>query len=1857
MKKPLFGAVIALSAIFAVIAGVRAATWTTNSNSSGSRTWFGIACSSDCSKILAVDNSSSSANMYLSPDGGVTWNTLTGAGTRQWKHAAISADGTTMLVSELDGWLWYSTNTGSTWATAATIGTGQWTGVDISDDGTTMVAIANGGGKVGFWKSTNTGASWTNPTGLGSLTPNAIACSSDCSKIIVGMFGNNIYRSSDTGANWSALSNSTSGFYTGVASSSDGTKLAAVLSFGGALSTSSNSGTSWTDQSDAGTGGGGLWSGVAMSSDGTTMLAVTTTIVRLSTNSGVNWTTQTDPGTATWRRATMSSDGTFMAVGGTSTYIWTSGTPPVTAPTVTTRPASSITTTTVTLNGTITSTGNANPTTRGFEYGTSSTSFSLSTFATGSFTATAYSMNVTGLSCNTGYYYRAYATNTGGTGYGTATGFTTSACPTAPTTTTGTATSFTYGTATISGTITSTGGENPSSRYVEYGLTASYGLTSTVETGSFATGSFTARAKGLAQGSTYHYRMCSTNTAGTGCGSDSTFTTLAAPGQPTGLSATAGYAQVSLTWAAPASSGDYTLTDYLVEYKPSADSSWILFADGVSTATSATVTGLSNGSGYDFRVSAKSYAGAGTASSTASATPSSTSTAPNAPSGLAGTGASGQISLTWSAPSNNGGSAITDYVVQYKTLTATSYTTFSDGTSTTAAATVTGLTNGTGYNFRVAATNSVGTSSYSSAITVGAGSAIYRHILGTGQSLAEGVNSAPALSTTQPYSNKSLSNTPISGLSAPLIALVEGVVARESPASGRANSLAAAMSGNPGIIDTIHAAGGVGYSGIKKGGSNAAYSNGQTQASVAKAQTIAAGAYYLPFAVTIVHGETDQINGTSQSAYAADMAEMQVDYEGDWNALTGRSDTIPLFQSQMNTNSVGYIATAQLDAHRANPGKVILIGPKYQYDYGADDHLHLTNTSSKLLGEMFGKVMKKVLVDGQTWDPLMPVSVTRSGTTVLVDVHIPTGALAIDTTNMAARTDYGFEFVQTGGSAISVTAVSLTDSNRKIALTLSGVPDGTNPRIRYAWGCENHPNDNTYSQCGDPDDSGANGGNIRDTDSTTSPSSAGTGTALYDWLVTFDDPITDTTYPNAPTSFTVTPSSGQAALVWAEPEVDGGASITDYVVEYKSSSASAWSTFSDGTSTATSATVTGLSNGTLYQFRVSGVNSIGQGDPSVVVYTTSAGVPDAPTSLAGTGGNAQVSLTWSAPASTGGSAISDYIVEYKTSAATSFSTFADGTSASTSALVTGLANNTAYDFRVYAVNASGTSSASGTASATTSGVPDAPTSLSATVGNAEISLTWTAPSDNGSAITDYVIEYRLTAATAFSTFSDGTSTATSATVTSLTNGSDYTFRVSATNAVGTSSASSTTTATPAAVPDAPTSLAATPGNVQVSLTWTAPSGNGSSITDYVVEYKTSAATSFSTFADGTSTATSATVTSLSNGTAYDFRVSATNSIGTGSVSATASATPRTTPGQPTGLAATAGDSQVTLAWSAPASNGGSAITDYVIEYRLSTATAFSTFADGTSTTTAATVTGLSNDSAYDFQVTAVNASGSGTASATASATPVAASSSSDSSTPAVRRSTANYVQALNAAREAGRVSATASGTYRSPIDLSVRSCPAFAGNISYNSKANSTAEVTIWQAFYNQELGTALPLTGFFGPMTLQATKDFQARYAAEVLVPGGLARPTGTIYGYTRAKANALLGCGGTAVPVAAPASVPPVAPAAPAAPVAAPAGSYASPIDGSPKACPAFSTDAQYDSQANDRAEVRLWQAFFNKELGTSLELSGYFGSGTLQAAKDFQTRYATEILAPGNLTKATGTIYGYTRAKANALLGCTN
>ena len=377
--------------------------------------------------------------------------------------------------------------------------------------------------------------------------------------------------------------------------------------------------------------------------------------------------------------------------------------------------------------------------------------------------------------------------------------------------------------------------------------------------------------------------------------------------------------------------------------------------------------------------------------------------------------------------------------------------------------------------------------------------------------------------------------------------------------------------------------------------------------------------------------------------------------------------------------------------------------------------------------------------------------------------------------------------------------------------------------------------------------------------------------------------------PEAPIGLTAKPGNSQVTLSWAAPASNGGSQVSGYNV-FEGTTAVLSGNAPVANVTGTTVTLAGLTNGTTYYFWVTAVNGVGEGPPSNEVQAIPATVPGAPTGLTATPGNSQVTLSWAAPASNGGSQVSGYNVFEGTTAVLSGSAPVANVTG-TSYTVTGLTNGTTYYFTVTAVNGVGEGQASNEVQAIPATVPGAPTGLTATPGNSQVTLSWAAPASNGgSQVTGYDL-YVGTAADLSGNAPVARVTDTLVTVTNLVNGTRYHFRVTAVNRVGDGPASNEVSAVPLTVPGAPTGLTATPGNSQVTLSWAAPASGGTAISGYNVFEGTRPGGENRTPVNGSLvTATSYTVTGLTNGTTYYFTVIAVNAAGQGPLSAEAPAT-------------------------------------------------------------------------------------------------------------------------------------------------------------------------------------------------------------------------------------------------------------------------------------------------------------------------------------------------------------------------------
>ena len=198
--------------------------------------------------------------------------------------------------------------------------------------------------------------------------------------------------------------------------------------------------------------------------------------------------------------------------------------------------------------------------------------------------------------------------------------------------------------------------------------------------------------------------------------------------------------------------------------------------------------------------------------------------------------------------------------------------------------------------------------------------------------------------------------------------------------------------------------------------------------------------------------------------------------------------------------------------------------------------------------------------------------------------------------------------------------------------------------------------------------------------------------------------------PTAPRNLTATPQSNGTSVVldWDVPSDNGGASISDY--EYSDDDGS---TFTAIGSTDTDVTVTGLEKNTEYDFRVRAVNSEGSGTATATVTaTTDSTVPNAPTGLSVTVGETIADLSWTAPSDTGGEAITSYEVSSDDG-----STWIDTGDTDLTYQITGLTANTEYDFKVRAINAEGSGTASSTVTETTDAAVSALSFGSQTIAN------------------------------------------------------------------------------------------------------------------------------------------------------------------------------------------------------------------------------------------------------------------------------------------------------------------------------------------------------------------------------------------------------------------------------------------------------------------------------------------------------------------------------------------------------------
>ena len=459
--------------------------------------------------------------------------------------------------------------------------------------------------------------------------------------------------------------------------------------------------------------------------------------------------------------------------------------------------------------------------------------------------------------------------------------------------------------------------------------------------------------------------------------------------------------------------------------------------------------------------------------------------------------------------------------------------------------------------------------------------------------------------------------------------------------------------------------------------------------------------------------------------------------------------------------------------------------------------------------------------------------------------------------------------------------------------------------------------------------------------------------------------------PSAPTSMNGTPGNAQVSLYWSAPSSTGSTPIGDYTVQYATSPYSSWTTAAMCTGTSTSCIVTGLTNGTNYEFEVAAANSIGQGvfsTPSTPIAPS--GPPGAPTITSITPSDGSLSVAFSAASS------SLSILDYEYSVDDGATWTSSGVTTSPM-VVNGLTDGTTYPVEIRAVNSSGAGTASPAVSGTPSALPGAPTITSITPGSdgTSLGIAFVPGYTGGSPITSYQYATSVGAGTSsFNSWTTASGTTSPLTAIGLTSGTTYSVEIRALNSNGAGPASVYVVGATLTVPVTPiiTSITPSDSSLQVTYTiYTSANDGGSAISG--VDYSLDGG---ATWVSAGTLADPFTISSLTNGTLYSVILSAANGVGSSSSSSSSSGTPQTIPGAPTQVQASGGATSAQVSWAAPSANGGATVTSYTVS-AFAASSGGSAIATCTTSALTCPVSGLTNDATYYFSVVATNAAGAG----------------------------------------------------------------------------------------------------------------------------------------------------------------------------------------------------------------------------------------------------------------------------------------
>lgn len=339
------------------------------------------------------------------------------------------------------------------------------------------------------------------------------------------------------------------------------------------------------------------------------------------------------------------------------------------------------------------------------------------------------------------------------------------------------------------------------------------------------------------------------------------------------------------------------------------------------------------------------------------------------------------------------------------------------------------------------------------------------HLISLGQSLSIGQYSSPVQTTTAFDPGRAVMfsagikatgtaqsggflNEPVSASDvASFVNAVES--GTESPMSQSAVEMLAGEAATTGALLSAHGIGGASYAQIKKG--TTPYNN--MLVAVRRAYLLCAllGVDYAVPWLAFNHGQADY--SASLATYLGDLNELQADVTADFNAITGGSDEVALVLEQMSNwtpygAATSEVPLAQLQAYLDDPDKFPLVGPSYMFN--TIDLIHPDGPASANMGARRGRALAQLRA-GTYAGPLHIVSAVRTGANIVLTYNRPHGGDPLDiyTSLVTDPGDYGYAFVQTGGSAVTISSVTATGDD-EITITLSATPTGTAQKIHYA---------------------------------------------------------------------------------------------------------------------------------------------------------------------------------------------------------------------------------------------------------------------------------------------------------------------------------------------------------------------------------------------------------------------------------------------------------------------------------------------------------------------------------------------------------------------------------------------------------------------------------------------------------------------------------------------------------------------------------------------------------------------------------------------------------------------------------------